>query len=85
MGDKKIDYYVGVCVFPFTKDSLDRFTNYKSTNLEIIESIDMMRLIENGEKVKIVITEDETYSIDVPSDVAKTILAMEKDMLKDLY
>ena len=85
MGDKLIDYYVGVCVFPFTKDSLDRFTNYKSTNLEIIESIDMMRLIENGEKVKIVITEDETYSIDVPSDVAKTILAMEKDMLKDLY
>ena len=85
MGDKKIDYYVGVCVFPFTKDSLNRFTNYKSTNLEIIESIDMMRLIENGEKVKIVITEEETYSIDVPSDVEKTILAMEKDKLKDLY
>lgn len=85
MGDKKIDYYVGVCVFPFTKDSLDRFTNYKSTNLEIIESIDMMRLIENGEKVKIVITEDETYSIDVPSDVEKTILAMEKDELNKLY
>ena len=45
----------------------------------------MMRLIENGEKVKIVITEDETYSIDVPSDVEKTILAMEKDELNKLY
>ena len=36
-------------------------------------------------KVKIVITEDETYSIDVPSDVEKTILAMEKDELNKLY
>ena len=85
MGDKKIDYYVGVCVFPFTKDSLNRFTNYQSTNLEIIESIDMMRLIENGEKVKIVITEDETYSIDVPSDVEKVIDVMKLDKLKNSY
>ena len=85
MGDKKIDYYVGVCVFPFTYDSLMNFTKLESTPLEIIESIDMMRLIENGKKVKIVITDNDTYSVDVPSDVDKVIKAMKKDKLNKLY
>ena len=85
MGDKKIDYYIGVCIFPFRYDSLMNFTKMDSTPLEIIESIDMMRLIENGEKVKIVISENETYSIDVPSDVEKVVQVMLKDKLKEKY
>lgn len=85
MGDKKIDYYIGVCIFPFTYESLMNFTKLESTPLEIIESIDMMRLIENGKKVRIVITENETYSIDVPSDVSKVIDVMKNDKLSKLY
>ena len=85
MGDKKIDYYIGVCIFPFTYESLMNFTKLESTPLEIIESIDMMRLIENGEKVKIVITENETYSVDVPSDVDKVVNVMKNDKLSKLY
>ena len=61
------------------------FTNLKSTPLEIIESIDMMRLIENGRKVKIVLTENETYSIDVPEDVNKVIEVMKTDQLSKTY
>jgi len=45
----------------------------------------MMRLIENGKKVRIVITENETYSIDVPSDVSKVIDVMKNDALSKLY
>lgn len=85
MGDKKIDYFIGVCIFPFTYDSLMNFTKLESTPLEIIESIDMMRLIENGKKVKIVITDNETYSVDIPSDVDKVIKAMKKDKINKLY
>ena len=85
MGDKKIDYYIGVCIFPFTYESLMDFTNLESTPLEIIESIDMMRLIENGRKVKIVLTENETYSVDVPEDVNKVIEVMETDKLSKTY
>ena len=85
MGDKKIDYYIGVCIFPFTYESLMDFTKLKSTPLEIIESIDMMRLIENGKKVKIVLTENETYSIDVPDDVQKVVEVMKNDTLHKLY
>ena len=85
MGDKKIDYYIGVCIFPFTYESLMDFTNLKSTPLEIIESIDMMRLIENGRKVKIVLTKNETFSVDVPEDVNKVIEVMKTDQLSKTY
>ena len=71
--------------FPFTYESLMDFTNLKSTPLEIIESIDMMRLIENGRKVKIVLTENDTYSIDVPEDVNKVIQVMKTDKLSKTY
>ena len=55
------------------------------TNLEIIESIDMMRLLENGEKVRMVMTESESYSVDTPEDLLKTQKAMESDALLIQY
>jgi len=85
MGDKEFPYYIEVCVFPFTKKSLEEFTNLPSTNLEIIESIDMLRFLEHGHKIKIVETEFETYSVDIPSDLDKVIEVMEKDTLRLKY
>ena len=38
------------------------------TPLEIAESVDMMRVLENGIKVKMVPTLHKSYSIDVPED-----------------
>lgn len=85
MGDKKIPYYIQGGIFPFTKESLQDYTNLKSTPLEIIESIDMLRFIENGRKIKIVETDMETYSVDIPSDVEKVVRVMKNDKLKELY
>lgn len=85
MGDKKIPYYVQGGIFPFTRESLQDYTSLESTPLEIIESIDMLRFIENGRKIRIVETELETYSVDIPSDVEKVVRVMENDKLKDLY
>ncbi len=85
MGDKKIPYYVQGGIFPFTRESLQDYTNLASTPLEIIESIDMLRFIENGRKIRIVETDMETYSVDIPSDVEKVVRVMENDKLKDLY
>ena len=85
MGDKKIPYYVQGGIFPFTKASLQDYTNLESTPLEIIESIDMLRFIENGRKIRVVETELETYSVDIPSDVEKVVRVMKNDKLIDLY
>ncbi len=85
MGDKVIPYYKQVCVFPYTYESLKDFTELESTPLEILESIDLMRLVEHGRKVKVVETNVESYSIDVPEDVPKAVEIMKKDDLFPLY
>ncbi len=68
-----------VCVIPFRRDFLLTFNNLEPTPLEIAESVDMMRVLEHGYKVKMILTEHETYSVDMEEDLNK----VEKYMLRD--
>ena len=43
-----------ICVIPFKREYLLKFNNFEETNLERIESVDMLRIIENGDKVRMV-------------------------------
>ena len=56
---------------PFTKKSLQLYTELTMYPLEERESIDMLRWLENGYKVKIVKTKEKTFSVDVPNDIQK--------------
>ena len=60
-----------VCVISFKRDYLLDYINMPPTPLEIAESVDMMRILENGHKVKMVPTQYESFSIDVDSDKIK--------------
>lgn len=60
-----------VCVIPFRRDYLIEYTNLKPTELEKIESIDMLRILENGEKVKMVPTKFSNQSVDTLNDLIK--------------
>ncbi|MCX5715167.1 MAG: 3-deoxy-manno-octulosonate cytidylyltransferase, partial [Candidatus Omnitrophica bacterium] len=42
-----------------------------ATPLEAIESIDMLRVLEHGYKVQMVLTKFNTYSVDTPADLKK--------------
>ena len=50
----------------------------KPTLLEEIESIDMMRIIENGFKVKMVPTNFETFAVDTKEDLLKVESILKK-------
>ena len=43
----------------------------KETDLERIESVDMLRIIENGDKIKMVFSESPSYSVDTEKDLLK--------------
>ncbi|MBT6470444.1 MAG: 3-deoxy-manno-octulosonate cytidylyltransferase, partial [Candidatus Marinimicrobia bacterium] len=43
-----------VCIIPFTRKFLLEYTKMKPTPLEIVESVDMLRILEYGLKVKMV-------------------------------
>ena len=60
-----------VCVIPFRREFLLKYLKMKPTYLEKVESIDMLRIIENGFKVKMIRTKAINQSIDTPSDLKK--------------
>ena len=74
-----------VCIIPFRRDFLIKFNSWKQTPLEIIESIDMLRVLEYGNKVKMVFTEYDTYSVDTIKDLEKVVKKMNDDELFKEY
>ncbi len=67
----KLSVNVGkqICVIPFRTNFLKIYSSWSETPLEISESIDMLRIIENGYKVKMVPVEGIFHPVDVPNDV----------------
>ena len=74
-----------VCVIPFTRDFLLEYNEMEPTPLEIIESVDMMRILENGMKVKMIPTEYETKAVDTKEDLDRVVDMMKEDILKNMY
>ena len=80
------DYmYKQVCIIPFTREFLLKFNDLEPTPLEIIESVDMMRVIEHGYKVKMVPTKYDTYSVDTTDDLKRVEKLMQNDKLVIKY
>jgi 3-deoxy-manno-octulosonate cytidylyltransferase (CMP-KDO synthetase) len=71
-----------VCVIPFTRQFLFEYQELDPTPLEIIESVDMMRVLENGFKVKMVHTDFQTSAVDTPQDLVRIEALMTSDSFK---
>lgn len=74
-----------VCIIPFKRDFLIKFNELNSTPLEIVESVDMLRVLEHGYKVKMVLTKFDTYSVDTIDDLKKVEKLMASDLLMNQY
>jgi len=69
----------------FTITALTQYTNLQPTPLEELESIDMMRLLENDYEINAVISSSPILGVDNPKDIAKAELMMTKDLLLETY
>lgn len=74
-----------VCIIPFRREYLLRFNALPETPLEIYESVDMMRVLEHGEKVRMVPTDKRTLSVDTPEDLCRVVTMMQDDSLMQAY
>lgn len=79
------DVYKQVCVIPFRREALFEFTSLDEAPLEQIESIDMLRLLENEQNVKIIETNRDIYAVDTPEDHKKVNDLMASDDLYQTY
>jgi 3-deoxy-manno-octulosonate cytidylyltransferase (CMP-KDO synthetase) len=85
MGILNVPMYKQVCIIPFRRDYLLRFNQLPETDLEHIESIDMNRIIEHGDKIRMVRIDEKVYSIDTEADLKKVENLMRNDPLVDDY
>lgn len=59
-----------VCIYAFTKQELKQFTsNTKKTPLEFEEDIEIVRFLELGTKVKMVLVDSNSHAVDYPEDI----------------
>lgn len=74
-----------VCIIPFRRDYLLKFNEMPETPLERIESVDIMRVIEHGDKVRMVFCDEQTLSVDTQEDLNRVVYMMNHDSLIKQY
>jgi 3-deoxy-manno-octulosonate cytidylyltransferase (CMP-KDO synthetase) len=74
-----------VCVIPFAAAALQRFARLPPTPLEEIESIDMLRFMEHGYKVKMIETKYRTHAVDTAEDLKLVEEFLNRDPLVSEY
>ena len=65
-----------VCVIAFRRASLQQFASLPQGPLEIAESVDMLRFLENGIPVRMVQTAAVTHAVDTPDDLEQVAVWM---------
>ena len=59
-----------VCIYAFNREHLQLFTSTKGkTPLEFEEDIEIIRFIELGQKVKMIMVDSNSYAVDYPEDI----------------
>ena len=61
-------YYKHIGIYAYRKQTLMDFTQWSMTPLESIEKLEQLRYLENGIKIKMVLTDESPVSIDTPED-----------------
>ena len=70
---KTHDYYKHIGVYAYQKQTLPRISRMPMSRLEQAESLEQLRWIENGLRIKVAETEIETIGIDVVEDIEKAL------------
>lgn len=70
------DYYRHVGMYAYRMDVLEKITKLKPSALEKAESLEQLRWLENGFKIKCVETTYDSHCIDTPEDIEKVLRLM---------
>lgn len=64
-------YYKHIGLYAYRAEVLRRITALPQSRLELAESLEQLRWLENGYKIKVATTGTETIGIDTPDDLAR--------------
>jgi 3-deoxy-manno-octulosonate cytidylyltransferase (CMP-KDO synthetase) len=69
----KTKFYKQVCIIPFERNFLFKYSKLKHKSLEISESIDMLRVLESGYKINLVKTNKTIQAVDTKEDLSRVL------------
>ena len=71
-------YYTHIGMYAYRADVLGKITRLPQSRLELAESLEQLRWLENGYKIKVGYSDCETIGIDTPADLANAELWLSK-------
>jgi len=69
-------FFKHIGLYAYRTDILKSISTLPQGNLEKAESLEQLRWLENGYKIKVMQTDAENYSIDTPEDLERCILML---------
>lgn len=66
-------YYNHIGLYAYRADVLKEITRLPQSPLELAESLEQLRWLENGYRIKVGITDHETIGIDTPEDLERAV------------
>ena len=64
-------FYKHIGIYGFNRNFLKKFAELKQTPLEKIEKLEQLRVLENGYKLKVLVSKYDSISVDSPSQLKK--------------
>lgn len=84
-GGESFKKYKQLGIVAFEKKFLHLFSSLPPTPLEVVESVDMLRAIEHGYKVRMVLTNFRVSGVDTRADLERVEYLMKDDDIKRSY
>jgi 3-deoxy-manno-octulosonate cytidylyltransferase (CMP-KDO synthetase) len=69
--NNKVKYYKHIGLYVYRKDYLTKYIHMKESSPEKAEKLEQLRILENGEKIRVVETKCDSISIDTKEDLKK--------------
>jgi 3-deoxy-manno-octulosonate cytidylyltransferase (CMP-KDO synthetase) len=67
-------FYMHIGLYGFRRDILPKITSLPQSPLELAESLEQLRWIENGYRIDVRITNYESFGVDTPEDLKRLLL-----------
>jgi 3-deoxy-manno-octulosonate cytidylyltransferase (CMP-KDO synthetase) len=72
-------YFKHIGIYGYRTSTLSVITELEISSLEKAESLEQLRWVENGFKIKVAVTEKESQAIDTPEDLQKVLAQLRED------
>jgi len=70
--------YKHIGMYVYRREFLLKYAHMPQTALEVTEKLEQLRALEHGFRIKTVVTEHESFGVDIPDDLGKILKRLEE-------